>query len=220
MALFSLLGAVGAIAGGALGADASRKAANAQADANRYAADVQRQNFLDTQEMYRPAVEAGDTARDYQLGLLNIGGVGNQAALDAFQTSPGYQFAFDQGTRAVDSSAASRGMLNSGATLKALTEYGQGMANQEFGNYYNRLAGLSGAGQTATGAVAGVGTNTANNISSLAQNTGNARASSYINSANAMTGGLQGIYNAYANQYRPQNNNVPWRNPDTGVIYN
>lgn len=219
-----LLGAIGSIAGSFIGSNSAKKAAQAQADATRYAADIQRQNFQDTQATLRPQIEAGDTAREYQLGLMGLpGGVNRQSALDAFQTSPGYEFAYDQGLQAVDRSAAARGMSQSGAQLKALSQFGQGMANQEYGNYYNRLAGLSGSGQAATGQQVNAGQSTANNLANLAVQGGNDRASSYVNQGNAITGGLQGIYNAYANTYRPQqqqNNTVPWRNPDTGVWAN
>jgi hypothetical protein len=56
----------------------------------------------------------------------------------------------DQGTRAITAQAASRGLLDSGATGKALVRFGQQEASQEFGNWYNRLAGVVGLGQTAT----------------------------------------------------------------------
>ncbi len=52
--------------------------------------------------------------------------------------TPGYQFAMDQGQRAVQSSAAARGTLLTGGTLKALTGFGQGLADTTYGDTYNR----------------------------------------------------------------------------------
>lgn len=51
---------------------------------------------------------------------------------------PGYQFRLAQGVKAMDRSASARGGLFGGAQQKALTEYGQGMGSQEFGNAYSR----------------------------------------------------------------------------------
>ena len=65
----------------------------------------------------------------------------------SFQRTPGYQFAVDQGQQAIERSAAKRGMLNSGNVLAELSKYGQGMANQEYGNQVNTLAGLMGGAQ-------------------------------------------------------------------------
>lgn len=57
------------------------------------------------------------------------------------QTS-GYKFAFNEGQRALERSAAAKGMLGSGNTLAALVQYGQGQAAQQYGNEANRLADL------------------------------------------------------------------------------
>lgn len=59
---------------------------------------------------------------------------------------PGYKFAFDEGQRAVQSSAASRGTLLTGGTLKALTKYGTGVADQLYGDTVNRYLSLADLG--------------------------------------------------------------------------
>ena len=51
---------------------------------------------------------------------------------------PGYQFRLQEGTKAIESSAAAKGMLGSGKTLKDLARYSQGLASQEFANARNR----------------------------------------------------------------------------------
>ena len=119
-----------------------------------------------------------------------------QDAFAKFQADPGYQFSFDQGQQAIDRSAAARGILNSGATAKALDRFGTGLADQEYGNYFARLQSLAGVGQTATNSGNEAAQNYANNASNLAVNAGDARASGYINSANAFSNGLSGIGNA------------------------
>ena len=51
---------------------------------------------------------------------------------------PGYQFRLKQGQQALENSASARGTLRGGAQLKALTDYSQGAASQEYQNAYNR----------------------------------------------------------------------------------
>lgn len=57
--------------------------------------------------------------------------------LGGFETSPGYQFRLDQGRNALANSASARGMTMSGAQAKALTDYNQGAASQEYQNWVN-----------------------------------------------------------------------------------
>lgn len=109
----------------------------------------------------------------------------NGLAYQGFQESPGYQFAFDEGVRGIDRSASARGMLNSGATIKAQTRFGQGIANQEYGNYVNRLASLAGVGQSATNATAALGASAASNQGNALMQAGQARASGYNAIGNA-----------------------------------
>jgi hypothetical protein len=129
-------------------------------------------------------------------------------ALATLQQTPGYQFRMDQGMNALDRTAAAQGNLMSGGHTKDVLNYAQGLASDEYTNQFNRLATLSGFGQTAnqTNAATGVstGTNVGNTSNNLAQNAlyaGNASASQYINSANAINGGI----NAYQN-YNMYNN--------------
>lgn len=56
-----------------------------------------------------------------------------------YQEDPGYQFRLDQGNKALNNSAAARGGLLSGATLKAIAEYNSGAASQEYGAAQNRF---------------------------------------------------------------------------------
>lgn len=51
---------------------------------------------------------------------------------------PGYQARFKMGNDAIQRSAAARGSLLTGGTLKALGQYGQEFASNEYGNVYNR----------------------------------------------------------------------------------
>lgn len=51
---------------------------------------------------------------------------------------PGYEFRMKEGERALTNSAAGRGELRTGGTLKDFLSFGQDMASQEYGNVVNR----------------------------------------------------------------------------------
>jgi hypothetical protein len=57
---------------------------------------------------------------------------------ESLPQDPGFQFRLDEGRKLIERSAAARGTLNSGGTLRDLTTYGQGQASQEYQNAYNR----------------------------------------------------------------------------------
>lgn len=109
-----------------------------------------------------------------------------QAAFDRFRAQPGYQFGLTEGVRARDASASAAGGLFSGKAALELTRYGQNYADQQgFQPYMNRLAALSGIGQSQTQQNAQLGANVAQNIGQNHLYAGQARASGLINSQNA-----------------------------------
>lgn len=60
---------------------------------------------------------------------------------DVLRQDPGYQFRQDEARRALEASAAARGGLLSGSTLRGVTDLSQTLASQEYQNAYNRLLG-------------------------------------------------------------------------------
>jgi len=158
---------------------------------------------------YKPGTEpqaAGAGTANTGVGDLN-----RNFSMADYQADPGYKFRLDQGTQALERSAAARGGLLSGGTLKDLTDYQQGSASQEYGNAFNRfnteqdkrfnrLASLAGVGQTATNTINNIGTQTAQNIGQTQQSIGNARASGYVGAANGATSAIGNGINQYQNQ--------------------
>ena len=57
---------------------------------------------------------------------------------DNFETDPGYQFRLNEGTRNLNASYGAKGLLKSDAAIRGITDYGQGLASQEYGNWWNR----------------------------------------------------------------------------------
>lgn len=138
----------------------------------------------------------GPTAGGVGTSGPGFGEFNKKFSLADYQEDPGYKFRLDQGSQALERSAAARGGLLSGGHLKDLTGYQQSMASQEYGNAYNRfnndqssrfnrLATLAGIGQTTNNTLATLGQNTANNISNNITGAGNAQAAGYIGGVNA-----------------------------------
>lgn len=146
--------------------------------------DVQ---IADLEGQIATAMEAGGGSPDYS----------------AFYKSPGYDFRFDEGVRALDRSASAKGMLMSGGQMRELTRYGQGVASSEFGNYANRLSALAGIGQGANqqgiysgaNAASQYGT-TSNALGQTIMAQGTARAGGIADAGNAWATGIQGAAGA------------------------
>ncbi len=109
-----------------------------------------RRNYFD------PYSRAGDQGINMLAAALGLRGPGGTAAAQrAFRVGPGYQFALDQGLQGVDRGASAKGLLGSGNAAMALNDYAQGVANQEYGNWLNRLTGLGSQGLQAAGGQTG-----------------------------------------------------------------
>lgn len=97
-------------------------------------------------------VNPGVQANNQQAALSGAMGPEAQAqAYAAFQDSPGQQFLRERGEQAVLRNAAATGGLKGGNVMKALSDYGQGMAQQDFQNQFNRLGNVADRGLTAAG---------------------------------------------------------------------
>ena len=137
-----------------------------------------------------PYRQAGLPAVQAQQDLLGLNGQdAANAAMANYQTSPGYQWQMQQGLRATDAGAAASGMLRSGAALKAEQTFGQGLANSDFGTYYNRLAGLSTLGANAAAGSA----QTAGQQAQADIGAGTAQSSIYGNTASGIAGDVNNL---------------------------
>ena len=123
-----------------------------------------------------------------------------QRTTNAFETlmnRPGYEFRFNEGNRALDASAASRGMIGSGSNIKAAIRYGQDYGSNEYTNEINRLLAVMGGGQVATNQTNAGQAAFAQQAGNNAQAAGNARASGYVNRGNAISGAINGVTNNF-----------------------
>lgn len=232
----------GAILGAVVSSSNSGRAANAQTAASQQASATQLQMYNQTRADQTPWRQAGGSAIGalssyYGLPTTNADGTTTPADPNAgaadmklIQSLPGYQFNLDQGNQAVQRDLAARGLLGSGAAGKALTDYGQGYAQNASTQYLNGLQSIAGIGQTSAQATGQAGMNAANQIGSNQIYAGNAQASGYANQSNAINSGLAGLggaiaygnsggggYNPYANPYTPSYAGQPYSNISPGA---
>jgi hypothetical protein len=186
---------LGSIFSGLFGAVTSSEASQAQQDAIK-AATEQLHGYLTQSLGYQqPIYQQGmknlaDVNAGMQSGSYNVAPYSYQAQPFNYEQSPGYQFAVNQGQGAINANAARMGTQLSSGNLKNLASYTTGMANQDYGNQWNRYmqgqqfnAGNQwnayqsqneqanqrfGRGMT----LAGTGINAANNMGQLTSNYG------------------------------------------------
>ncbi len=119
--------------------------------------------------------------------------------MSSFQTSPGYGFRKGEGNRAMGNafSNASGG----GNAMRALVDYNQNFASNEFGNWWNRNAGMVNAGAGGVAGTAAAGEGAANRNSSAymanATNKGNVGMWNANNQNNMVQGGASNALYAW-----------------------
>lgn len=134
-------------------------------------------------------------------GESGVSGGSGQPDMSAFFESPDYQFNLAEGQKAIDRSLAARGRALSGAGVKEGVRYASGMASNEYGNFYNRLASQAGIGQTGVNTSAQAGLQTAANTGNALTNQGDARASGYAGRNDAVQGTLGTLLDIYLRGY-------------------
>jgi hypothetical protein len=218
----SLIGTGGMLASGFMGSKGGGSGPSAKDQAN-WAADIAAHDAKVQQRLYEEALARNEPW--YQAGKGALEQLTHDTQRDGtlirpftmadFNADPGYQFRMDEGTKAIDRSAAARGNLLSGQTLKGLTRFGQDTASSEYQNAYNRfnadqndrfskLATIAGYGpassasDTAAGQnygtnITNIGSNSLANTSAAIANQQNQNASSYQNWGNALSGAASNL---------------------------
>jgi hypothetical protein len=202
-----IIPAAAALIGGKMASSGAKSAAATSAAASDRASDVQREMFERNVELNAPFREAGINALNKLVPLTEYTPFG----MDQFQQDPGYAFRMSEGMKGLERSAAARGGLLSGGTLKGIQRYGQDMASQEYQNAFNRygierdrrlgpLQSLAGVGQTTSQQLGAAGTQFANTMGNIGMNQANvmgnaqmARASAYGDTTNQLAN-LAGRY--------------------------
>lgn len=150
--------------------------------------------------LYGATAARGNDAGSAINALLGIGGDASaqEAAFNNWLGSTGYNFTMKSGSDAIASNAATKGLIGSGGTLKALNNYGQQTGQTYFGNYLQGLQGQQATGLTAANALSGVYGNVAGLKTNAANTLSNGLATNNTNTANALSGVYTGQGQALA----------------------
>lgn len=176
----------------------------------------------------QPYMQAGQTGLGGLLGILGLPGGSNTGTAGALasklntpfnfdpsqlENTPGYEFTLQQGLKALNNQNSAQGLGLSGAQQKGLLGFATGLANQTYGDQYNRalqqftanyglasdqanrLAALAGLGQSSAAGVGNAGIQTGSNIGNLMTGAANAQAAGRIGAANAMNSTIGGLSN-------------------------
>jgi hypothetical protein len=222
----------GALSSG-IAAHEANNASNAQVSAANNAAALQKQSadealafqkqqFATEQQNQAPWLASGTQALSQLQSMAPFQGPGTD-----FTQDPGYQFRVSQGQKAIQNSAAARGGVLSGGTLKGISDYTSGAASDEYNNAYNRslqtydtnqnaLLARAGLGQNATSQINNAASATGANVGSTLlqsgaqqaqdlQNAGAARASGYASTGNILSNGINGNVNNYLSYMQLRN---------------
>jgi hypothetical protein len=202
----------GSIGGALISSNASRSAANTQADAANRAADMQQQQYQQTRDSLQPFINTGYDAQGYLRNLLGLGTPTDSDTYgslmkpfdaNAFEQwkDPGYQFQLQQGQQALQNSQAAQNGVLSGAALKDLLNFNQGMASNAYQNAYTRfadqrdstykrLADLLGIGENAAAGAGNMGIQAMGNIGNTLTSGAAAQAAGTMGQANALSGAI------------------------------
>ena len=225
---FAVAGAAASIGAGLIG---SQMQSNAIKSGQSQANAAIQQGITTATNQLSPWTTTGVPANAQESNLLGLNGQpAADAAMSTFQSSPGYQYQVQQGLRGVDASAASQGILRSGATIKAEETLGSNLANQDFGNYWNRLQQLSGNGLTAASGIANAATGGAANIASTDRGAAGQQSNIIGNEASSIGSSVNGLFNSQQFQglFAPStaapgtaggfNNGADLVNPDGSIV--
>ena len=113
---------------------------------------------------------------------------GTAGMLATLRNYPGYQWALSQGQAAQDASAAARGLTLSGGQIAANQQYGQGMADQLFNQYYGQLMGTAQLGENAAAGSGSLGAAAAGQAGQAQYASGVANASGIAGATNQIGG--------------------------------
>ena len=196
-----------AIASTVAGAGLSKYAADKQKKAIRRGEQAA-QGFQ--REMYEQSRE--DLAPYREFGQMGMNALADPRA--SFEASPGYEFARTEGMRGIDRMFNAR--TAGGNALQELAKYGTGLAQQDYGNWWNRQFGIAQLGAGAAGQQANVNQQTGMTQAGIATNAATDRANvSGQYAANINNAMQQGIGNYLYYRGQPGSNVMP----DTGAQF-
>lgn len=191
--------------------EVARISAKAIKEAAQTASDQQKYAIEQSAKMSAPYRGLGESAIPAYQRLLGIGAGGQQdpAQMNAQLTQmPGYQFQQQQGNDATKRQASAMGLGLSGNTLKALSDYNQGLASTSYQQQLQNLLQPIDVGQASSAGQASMIQAGANNLGNIATNRGTNLANIATNQGNAMgnigANAISGVSTALNQGYQNQ----------------
>lgn len=214
--------------GAGMSADAARSAGNKQADAARYAADLQNQQFNTINQQQAPVRQLGYNAINNINALgsgayntvdqsgANVGnGVGSGYLTNQFgakdlnaQMAPNYDFVLKQGQNALQASNNVGGGLIGGNALAGLQNYTQGIAGNQYQNAFNNYQTQRSNIYNILASQAGLGQSGQNQVNQAGMNSATAQGQLAVGGASALGQAQIGQASAYGGALNSLGNNA------------
>ena len=144
------------------------------------------------------------------------GQLAQEQAYAQFQESPGVAFMREQGMRGIGNSISQSGR-GGGSRLKAISEFNQGLALQDFNNQFNRLGSITGTGLAAQTSLAGVASDASAAQATQTNLAGAAQAQGQIAQGNAFASGLNQL-GTFAGSQSQSNTGSTTTRPGDGLV--
>lgn len=204
----------GFVAAAAIGAVGSVVASGEQASGQKKAAQTQADMFNTINSQEQPFIQSGYKANDSLQKLMGLesgdpgGGLDNGYLTHQFSAAdyeankdPGYQFQLDTGAAATRNADTPGTGALSGAALKDLMGFNQGMAATGYQNAFNRfttqqnnifgrLSGIAGMGQNAASQVGTAGTSLGTGIAQAQAGAAASRAGGIASASSSVGNGI------------------------------
>lgn len=189
----AVIGAGGALLGGALASSGAKSAAQTQASAATAAAEL-------AAKQRQPWVDAGSKALDrLSAGLAPGGEYAQKFSMADAQNMPAMKFTLDQGLQSIGNAAAAKGGLLSTNAIQDSTKYAEGVAstfeNQAFNQWLAQQQQQLGAQQSLAGLGQTMASQTADTGANALLAAGGAQAAGQVGAANAWGNALGSVSN-------------------------
>jgi|SRR6185503_518071 len=208
----------GFVAGAAIGAIGSAVAGSEQASGQKAAARTQADMFNTLTQQEQPFIQGGYGAEKSLTELLGTapatgsGGTASGTNLPGgyltqtfnptqkqLEQYPGYQFQLGQGDLALQNANSVGGSALSGAALKNLMTFNQGLAASNYGNYFNQFQTQQNNIFNRLSGIATMGQNAAGNLGTVGTQLGTGIAQAQAGAAGSIAGGIVGATNNIGN---------------------
>ena len=223
-------GVAAAAVGAGIGAVSSNSASKKQQSGANAALGEQQREYDTTRNDNQTALDA----RNNSLAMMQnkAGQYSSSPTAASVMAEPGYQFGMDQGRNSLEGSASAGGGLYSGATMKALQQYGNDYGTTKFDDAFNRqqtsqdadfnrYASIGGLGQVGTSQIGQAGQNMANNNSAIDMANGRAQAGFGVANGNMWGSAFNQAGSALANGgggYGRNSGNGGWFSGQMGTV--